>query len=418
MNGARFRFYMNEVNIMSYFLLVCLLLDVGTLVCWCNGINVSTTDKVEVVEGDDAVLSCNVTRGDGALVPPCSDDVRLEWLVDGSTIASCLEGRPYNESREITFDEETGSLTIHDVRTTDAANFTCAVNDRFGGYEYDTTELIIVKRAPKTVKVSTTRMMEVVEGESAVLECTVTGSTGSLLPPCSVELAWLVKDSEMVISCTGFYIKHSYSYSSGEFIFENQTGTLTIPTVRLGHAGLFTCRVNTTQEYKYSVTELKVLRALLQPQATNTASTSILTEHSIVTHANTKPGIGTNLIFNHILGSSAVSVVLCALVVFSFLTIGLMKRRKNQSSAEVKEISVRFMRGINDESASTSSDKAVANLMGTSSIYQELNLAPTERSEEEDVINQNQTVVYHSTVVAYADVHQESMDTKPPSQVE
>ena len=35
----------------------------------------------------------------------------------------------------------------------------------------------------------------------------------------------------------------------------------------------------------------------------------------------------------------------------------------------------------------------VANLMGTSSIYQELNLAPTERSDEEDVINQNQTVV-------------------------
>ncbi|XP_033641590.1 uncharacterized protein LOC117301669 isoform X2 [Asterias rubens] len=411
MNIARFRFYMNEVNIMSYFLLVCLLLDVGTLVCWCNGISVSTTGNVEVVEGDDAVLKCNVTRSNGTLVPPCRDDVQLEWLVNGSTIASCSEGSLEKYSREITFDEETGSLTIHDIRTTDAANFACAVYGRFGGYEYDTTELI-VKRAPKTVKVSTTRMLEVVDGESAVLECTVTGSTGSLLPPCSVELAWLVKDSEMVISCTGFYIKHSYSYSSGEFIFENHTGTLTIPNVRLGHAGLFTCRVNTTKGYKHSVTELKVLRALLQPPATTTASTSILTEH------NTKPGIGTNLIFNHILGSSAVSVVLCALVVVSFLTIGLMKRRKNQSPADVKELSVRFMRGINDESASTSSDKAVANLMGTSSIYQELNLAPTERSDEEDVINQNQTVVYHSTVVAFADVHQENLDTKPPSQVE
>ena len=47
--------------------------------------------------------------------------------------------------------------------------------------------------------------------------------------------------------------------------------------------------------------------------------------------SDTKPGIGTNLIFNHILGSSAVSVVLCALVVVSFLTIGLMKRRKSKS---------------------------------------------------------------------------------------
>ena len=99
---------------------------------------------MEVVEGDDAVLKCNVTRSNGTLVPPCRDDVQLEWLVNGSTIASCSEGSLEKYSREITFDEETGSLTIHDIRTTDAANFTCAVNG-IDGTEYSTAEIIVIR---------------------------------------------------------------------------------------------------------------------------------------------------------------------------------------------------------------------------------------------------------------------------------
>ncbi len=218
-----------------------------------------------VTEGDDAVLTCNVTRSDGKLLPPCSDDVQLEWLVNGSTIASCLSaGSLDNYSRELKFNPDSGSLTIQDTRTTDAAIFICGVIGFNAGYEHSTTELV-VRRA--VVKVSTMRMVEVVEGEAAVLECRVTGSIGTVLSPCSVELAWLVNDSEMVISCSGFYIKHSHSYSSGEYRFENQTGTLTIPNVRPGQAGLLTCRVNTTRGYKHSVTELRVLTG--RPNVTN-----------------------------------------------------------------------------------------------------------------------------------------------------
>ncbi len=106
-------------------------------------LNVSSIGKVVVTEGDDVVLTCNVTRSDGKLLPPCSGDVQIEWLVNGSTISSCSAGSLDNYSRELKFNPDSGSLTIHDTQTTDAAIFICGVNAHTDGYEHSTTELVV-----------------------------------------------------------------------------------------------------------------------------------------------------------------------------------------------------------------------------------------------------------------------------------
>ena len=105
----------------------------------------STQGTLTVAEGDDAVLECNATGSDGTFVPPCNHGIKLEWLVTGSTIASCSGINAYY-TRHVQFDNRTGTLTIPNVLISDEGTFTCYVGSG-GGFVLGTTSLTVEEGA-------------------------------------------------------------------------------------------------------------------------------------------------------------------------------------------------------------------------------------------------------------------------------
>ena len=103
---------------------------------------------------------------------------------------------------------------------------------------------------------STWGTLTIAEGDDAVLECNATDSDGKLITLCinGMKLLWSVNGS-ITVSCSernAHYTRHIQ--------FDNRTGTLTIPNVRLSDEGVFTCAVYSRNRYRLSTTKLIVIK--------------------------------------------------------------------------------------------------------------------------------------------------------------
>ncbi|XP_033641620.1 uncharacterized protein LOC117301704 [Asterias rubens] len=359
---------------------------VDTLGVHCvAALNVSALGSVKVVEGYDAVLSCNVTGSKGTLVPPCSDDVQLEWLVNGSTIASCLDGSLENYSREITFDPGTGSLTVHAIRTTDAANFTCAANDRFSGFEYDTTELI-VKREKFRVETSVVQTAYI--GGNVSLQCSVLAE--SPLYNRQFKFQWSrgnVKLSDNM--CKG--IEGSSEKAKYEYHYDNLSCNLTVLNVEKNETGNYTCRVNDTFYEQTNSTQLNVTEIVTTEEprsetiSTYVETTSIISTLSTASlftgstpptakgaTTSTEPPVETSTSPALTIVSVLLLVLLCFISILLLVWYYLI--RTKDGHAQNNQYVVHFRRNSNltpDEQQALTAPERSEIVIGESNLYEE-----------------------------------------------
>ena len=111
----------------EYFLSILYCLYTYGGVIGSGRIQVETLPVLTVVEGEDAVLECNATSGEEGLIPACSRLSINKWTVNGQLIASCSTTNALYSTRHMQFDNQTGSLIIHNVKVSDEATYECFV---------------------------------------------------------------------------------------------------------------------------------------------------------------------------------------------------------------------------------------------------------------------------------------------------